>query len=140
MLTRSLQSDPTNPVKIFQVAAADALPRTPQNITTLASVFPGAATDIPQPLTSAMSAFVPARAYLFGGSPGSRQVAQYNYNTATKAFSYISTTSVLSNQYDADITAATMYYNVGNGSASYYVFSPTQTAQVNTALTVSRKA
>lgn len=135
---RLLQSDASNPVKIFKVAASDSLPRTAQqNATTLAAIFPGAATNIPQPLTSALSSFTPAQVYLFGGSAGSRLVGKYNFNSAAKTFTFVSKTNVLSSQYNADITAATMYYNTGNGTSSYFIFSQSQTAQVNTALTVS---
>lgn len=51
----------------------------------------------------------------------------------------VGTTSALASQWNVDVKAATMYYNPSNGSASYYLFSNSQTARVDTTLTVRNK-
>lgn len=113
-------------------------PRTPVSTGPLATFFPSGST-IPQPLTAAMAAYIPARVYFFGGPPANRQVAMYTFNTMTTTFVPLGFSTVMQANWNSDVTAATMYYFPNNGSTTLYGFNATSTVQVNAALTVSQE-
>jgi hypothetical protein len=129
------QSSSPNMVKVFQFNTG-SVPRTPLSTGPLSKFFPSAST-IPQPLTAAMAAYIPARVYFFGGTAGSRQVAMYSFNTMTTTFIPLGFSTTLANAWPTDIKAATMYYYPNNGSTGLYTFDTSSTAQVNANLAVS---
>ena len=82
------------------------------------------ATEIPQPLTAAASAYNPARVYFFGGLSGDRKVTIYNYNTMSGTFTPLGATTIfyVQSKWNTEARAATMYYNPKNGSISIVAF------------------
>ena len=113
------------------------LPRNPVSSGPLATFFPSGST-IPLPLTAAMAAYVPARAFFFGGPPGGRKAVMYSFNTMTTTFIPLGSSTVMEANWPSDITAGTMYYFPNNGSTTLFTFNDTSTAQVNANLVVSR--
>ncbi|GAU90881.1 hypothetical protein RvY_03239, partial [Ramazzottius varieornatus] len=112
----------TSNIKIFRYTAATPLPRVATSTTNLATQFPSSS-NIPVPLTAALTAASPSRLWLFGGGAANPMVATYLYNTgATNPFSYV---SVGPSQWATNIQAASMWYNNSDASTALFLYDST---------------
>lgn len=128
-------------VKIFRFTSSNPLPRTINQTTSVATLFP---TGVPSPVTATLTAFTPARVWIFGGAASTAEpsVTAYNYATSTGTFTYY---GLVSKQWtNTLVTAASHWYNATSGVMRYHLFdssSPSpNVVEVDTALQVRTKA
>lgn len=72
-----------------------------------------------------------------GGPAQNRSVAVYSYSSTSVFTVYDLPADTLSDQWNVDVNAATMYYNPLTGNLKNLLFSGSETAEVDSALNVT---